>query len=351
LVVATVVWSVESSLSPDPVIWLLPIMLAMLLSDNTERQSDRAGCALLLAALACVVKLSSAALLGYSGILWCWCFARDPASRKKLLLYLSFAAAITLLLAVSIKRVSGCPLYPSPIACTLGESSVGADYAAAIDRATREFAKQGSKHAGSLAIVALLATVYSLKMCFKNEFVRHCLAGSWSGILFLLVTAPNPRFGLGYFLLPVAVCVATVAEWLDREWPALTAVTYKAVPALILALGLVSIGFSVHTRTSFRFLLLPERMASSVDDPIHAINRFGNTRTSLALIQERVAGMVVLHPQSSLQCWDAPLPCTPFMRAGLLELKDPKKGLSAGFRLSPPYLSLPPALVWAETHR
>src|SRR5215469_8206609 len=263
LVVISVTWSVESSLSPDIVIWLLPIVIALVLSEPTASKSERVGLALLLSSLVLTVKLSAAPVTAYCGVLWLWQFVRVRSGRKALLVYLGLATVIVLVLVVANIRTSGCPLYPSPFGCRSGESSVGAASAANLGKELRDFAAKGNRHMGWFVTAALAGTFFGLKTLRSDPFVLHGLVASWSGIVFILITAPNPRFAMGYLLLPVAMSLAIFVQWMNRRWPTFLSTGRRSLPWVTAAAALVFLVLSIHAASSRFSLLLPKRMASA----------------------------------------------------------------------------------------
>jgi len=335
LAVISVAWSVESSLSPDIVIWLLPIMIALLLSEPSPANSERVGLALLLSSLVFTVKLSAAPVVAYCGLLWLWQFVRVPAGRRALLVHLGLAGAVVLVLGIANVRTSGCPLYPSPLGCVSGESSVGSASAASIGKEVREFAAQENRHMALFVTAALAGTLVGLKTLRKNPFVRHGLAVSWCGIVFILMSAPNPRFGMGYLLLPVAMSLAIFVQWMYRRWATLLSISRNSLPWVTAAVSLTFFVLSIHALSSPLSLLLPTRMPRADGDPIHIVTqKFSiNIRTTLSLTKAKVGDVLVVVPQFHDQCWDAPLPCTAETWPRI-ELKDSTRGLRGGFRWS-----------------
>src|SRR5215469_7388019 len=221
LVVISVAWSVESSLSPDIVIWLLPMVITLVLSEPSTSKSERVGLALLLSSLVLTVKLSAAPIAAYCGVLWLWQFLRVRSGRKALLVYLGLATAAVLVLAAANLRTSGCPLYPSSLGCRSGEASAGGASAASLGKELRDYAAQGNRHMGWIVTGALAGTFFVLRTLWNDPFVLYGLAASWSGIVFVLITAPNPRFGMGYLLLPIAMSLAIFVQWMNLRWPTL----------------------------------------------------------------------------------------------------------------------------------
>jgi len=333
LLVISVTWNVESSLSPDIVIWLVPMVIALVLSEHSVSKSGRLGLALLLSSLAFTVKLSAAPVAAYCGVLWLWHFVRVRAERKVLLAYLGLAAVVVLVLTVANIRTSGCPLYPSPFGCRSGESSVGGALAASVGKEVRDYAAQRNRHMGWFVTAALAGTIFGLKTRWNDRFVLQGLAVSWSGIVFILMTVPNPRFGMGYLLVPVAISMAIFIQEMDRRWPALLSTGRRSLPWVTAAVALLLLVVSIHASDSRFSLLLPKRMPSADGDSIHVVNQELNMRTTLSLTKAKIGDVLVLSPQSSDQCWDAALPCTSETWQSI-ELREPTQGLRGGFRWS-----------------
>jgi len=333
LLVISLTWSLESSLSPDIVIWLVPMVITLVLSEPSISKSERVGFALLLSSLALTVKLSAAPVIAYCSVLWLWQFVRVRIGRKALLAYAGLATVVVLVLFVANIRTSGCPLYPSQFGCMSGESSVGAASAAALGKGLRDYAAQGNRHMGWFVTAALAGTFFALKALWKDPFVLYGLAASWNGIVFILITAPNPRFGMGYLLLPVAISLAVFIQWMNRTWPTLLSTGRRSLPWVTAAAALALLVLSIHAPGSRFSLLLPKRMASADGDPIHIVNEQLNKRSTLSLAKAKIGDVLVVVPQSSDQCWDAALPCTPETWQSI-ELKEPAQGLRGGFRWS-----------------
>jgi hypothetical protein len=317
LATVAIVWSMDASLSPDLMIWLEPLIIVTLLADPAVPEADRVGRAALVAALVCLVKLTSAPALAYCGVLLAWRFARHAEDRRKLAAYAAPAILATAVLLAANIVSSGCPLFPSPLGCTSTAWSVGSNTAATIQAAIREFART-SRHNQilPLTLVAALASAVCL-MHSRTSFVRHCLSISWIGIAFTLTVAPVPRYSLGYFFLPVAAAGAIV---LDRLALRLKGLREELLPimhrvlqrrAAFAVTAAAAVPLFVHTPAKIDALLYPRRMASVSGDPIHVVNRAVDKNGTLLLAQESHGGLTVWAPASSDQCWDAPLPCTP----------------------------------------
>jgi len=333
LVVISALWSVESSLSPDIIVWLLPVAVALVVCEHSASKSERIGLALLLSSFVFAVKLSAAPVVAYCGVLWLWHFIRSRGGRKALLVYLGLATVVVLVVAIVNIRTSGCPLYPSPFGCGSGESSVGGAFAANVGKDVRAFAARGNRHMGWFVTAAFASTFFALKALWNDPFVLHGLVASWTGIVFILMTAPNPRFGMGYLLLPVAMSLAIFVQCMNRRWPTLLSTGRRSLPCVTAAAAIIFLVLSIHAANSRLSLLLPQRMAGADGDPIHIVNQRLNRRTTLSLTKAKLGDVLVLSPQSSDQCWDAALPCA-LETPQNVELREPTQGLRGGFRWS-----------------
>jgi hypothetical protein len=273
-------------------------------------------------------------MLAYAAGLALWRFLRNKTGRRRLLSYSTVAACVVLLLIFVNLKTSGCPLFPSAFGCISADWAVGRDHAALVGEDTRNFAKLGGlmgRQMPPLVLAAIAASFVGLRSHWTNLFIRHAVAISWMGILFLLATAPNPRFGIGYFLLPTAIAIVVFARWLLAKIPAdisVGAANPRIVATGVLCLVLV---ISALKTANLAEIVYPKKMAGLNGDSIHVFNRRLNFWTKLSLVRERHGEVVVLLPTSSDQCWDASLPCTPEAITAPLRLLDEKQGLAGGF--------------------
>lgn len=116
-----------------------------------------------------------------------------------------------------------------------------------------------------------------------------------AGTLFWLISAPDPRFGWGFFpFLALLLAAPLLRPWVDR--------LPSAVLALVLAVILLDQGRRVIGQEGSglgNHLLWPA--------PPPAIK----TRT------QSVDGLPIHLPEEGERCWDAPLPCAPALDSGL----------------------------------
>jgi hypothetical protein len=117
-------------------------------------------------------------------------------------------------------------------------------------------------------------------------------AGLAGGVIFWFSTAPDPRFGRG-FILAAALLGASLTASAIAGYPRFA----KYVPALILA-GMTMVSIRGLGRVSADFLYAPPSAATyQVKGP---------------------GGRRIFVPKSREQCWDHPLPCTPYFNESAL---------------------------------
>jgi hypothetical protein len=310
------------------------------LTDKSAPAVDRIGQTAVIAALACLIKLSALPLLGYSLVLAVKQFAQHPTGRKRTLAYFTVVCITTSVLASANTKTSGCPLFPSSVACLSTDWSVGAGLAAESQAEIRQFALAGGflgRQTAALLVLALASTIIAVRLAWSSSFVRQVLGMSWAGILFVLVAAPNPRFGLGYFLLAPAIAFTLfVQRFLTRFLYLVYSASFTGwLPRVSIGAFLVSCVLVLAHVNDSSSLLYPVRMAASTGDPIHVLNRTTDRRENLLLAQDVRHGIAFFLPLSSDQCWDAPLPCTPSLQVDQIVLRDEGRGLAGGFVKGP----------------
>lgn len=321
LAIVAISRSVENSLSPDMMAWLLPGDVLMILTDSARPESDRIGHALLISALACLVKVSSAPALVWCGLLAVYYLFRKRTGRAKILGYLAASVAVILFLSYTNVVASGCPAFPLSLGCISADWSVGKNFETQLMSGILGFNRSGRYDAqiGALTALALISSVL-LYSRFSDLLVRHGLAISWLGIAFVFAASPVPRYGMGYFLLPAAMAAALALGRLGIRAP--------AIMAAVVVTG--SLAFLLRPDMTAH-LLLPVRMAGSEGDPIYVHNQTSRFRTSLRLRQESHGELKVWIPVSSNQCWNAPLPCSEGVSADRIALRNPAAGFRGGF--------------------
>ncbi len=329
------------SFSPDvPVAMLIGVTAWAILS---EASVQKPLVVLLLAIGTFTLKMSALPLLGV-GILY-YVIQRRCQLKP---VFLSAVLVIVLLIPnFSVASLtSGCPLFPSQLVCwnlpwTVAQKTnqkeikaiIGAQNISAkkSDRKKQsiilELAKkryQWFKLNRKLQFTVLLFVINLILgiVLFFNKNQPQIASIRWLIVLglvstsFILVAIPLLRFGIGYFLIIPVLWVIVIAQQQIEFYraffpPSLTKWLYFSL-VIGLIFGLV---IGNHRNLKNR-LLLPENIPS------------------LPLKTATINNVTYRYPKNfQLQCWAADLPCSSLPIEQEIELRNPKKGLKAGFRL------------------
>jgi hypothetical protein len=341
LAAVCLVWNVDCSLSPDPMTWLLIGVIVEALASETDSGATLLGSCCAIAALACLVKLTAAPALAYCSIASIVRWFRCKRGRMRLVLGLATSGVIVGVLCYANIGASGCPLYPLPAGCIDSDWSVGSRFAAGLTGLIGEFSRLPRR--GQIYPLSA-AWLFASGLCWycrgKDPFVRHALLLSGVGVIYVFVSAPTPRYAMGYCLFPIAVALAIACEsvwalfgrihrvepgglsgWLGRTWIARPlAVAFSAI--------LIVLTFKASAAQS---LVWPVRMPANNGDRFHLRNQVLNSWKPLRLTRKQLGTVWVWAPVSSDQCWDAPLPCSGWGGNEGLAVRDPGKGFRSGF--------------------
>ena len=211
--------NVGNSLSPDMMAWLAPGIVLLVLTDSEVPESARVGQALVIAALGFLAKVSVAPALAWCGVLAVGYMFRQRNGRGRLFACILASAALVALFLCANTIASGCPVFPSPFGCVSSAWSVGREYAIRNLAAVEGYNRSGRYDRQMYALLALSLSSVAVIARFRHfdSVIRHGLAISSFGIVFVFAFAPVPRYGMGYFLLPVAIACGVVAERV-RNW-------------------------------------------------------------------------------------------------------------------------------------
>lgn len=212
------------------------------------RSRPRAGDGLALFALAAVagtMKLSTIVLPLVGGCFYLWCCR---FGWRRLVTVLALGSALTVPEVLFGLRATGAPLFPMGALSTGGPSALTRDEAAEITQGIRAYAYVGDDlptlpadprailriwlhqlglpytvTLPTLVVLGVLASVILLRRERRSPAVFWTIACCWSGLLFWLLSAPNPRFGALYLTGTLALWVAderarTDAQ-ADARWP------------------------------------------------------------------------------------------------------------------------------------
>ncbi len=101
-------WHVDTSLSPDIMVWLLPLVVVTVIADRSASEADRLGRAVLISAMACLMKSTVAPIFAYCAALLAWRFIRVPEDRRRLAAFAAPALGALVLLIGANFVASGC---------------------------------------------------------------------------------------------------------------------------------------------------------------------------------------------------------------------------------------------------
>ena len=324
-------------------------LIARIIEDRTVLLSDSLILSLL-AATAITVKLSNVAFCGT--IMVFVMFGILSAAQRPLNHAVRFLLPLVVVLMVFCLRgivLSGAPLYPSTIGYIDAEWSVPLKHVTNERNWVYSWARQPKIHweqvLGSWAwfepwfqrvvgrttdvvfplavflVCGALALVVPCRL-ERIRFSRQCLL---SGIIpipilvalvFWFVTAPDPRFANASFMLLAVSAIVLLLSNIQLNVSKRGMFTVICIIFVVANLNLLCWTFS-HRWT----------VKNVSVDGWHKVKRVP--------LNEKVtsSGLRVYVPVSGDQCWDAPLPCTPYFREAL-RLRDPYD-MASGFIVHP----------------
>lgn len=365
--------------TPDMPVIVLSCFIAWLMLTAKLNEEDTGGNRLgavnhrllpvILSAWAMTIKLSALPLLAIS--MFFYLLGGGGKARKLLVSGLVVAIMLLPYMFTSL-RVSGCLMFPVPVTCIEGLSSLEADsvrrYSDLIsswarwsgptpeDTSFSNWLRTWIRNDKIMALL-LLASAFSLALMMRDRKGRKS-AVYWpimlgaAGTCFAMVKAPTLRFCLGYLAILIALLPTVYHGYVVRRIQrvggrAERSTLVLAVSVLVLA-GVVLSGV-VHDRFShfvrgFSYsvekghmaplsstLLLPPRILNFSADITHR-----GTADELHIIKplqverKRVIDIDYYMPVDTDQCWDTDMPCAPY-RLDNISLKAPGEGLAGGF--------------------
>jgi len=377
ILVVCFAWSFEVSLSPDVPVWILTLLVGWLMllarPDEAERSAGSglsATVVLIAAVCAMTLKPSAAAIVAIAGLFFL--FSSRQTWPVRLLQGAAASVIVVPMLAANIAS-SGCPLYPSPAGCLAvpwGVGKAGArDIAAGIaewgrwrEAETAVGVPAGNWMASWFTQPDKLALVAFCTICLVGFLVARgwragrgvlfALALAVFGTAFLMMNAPNPRFGVGYFALFPALLFAAVGPKIQN---AIGSWLSKLSGVNRLAYGLVAIAVVVAAHAQIREhrlmrsvngannaqmaedaslahrVLLPPALATAPGDLAITKNRKLSRVGPLELVSDTTNGIDYREPKDRDQCWGAALPCVPAQLDSDVSLRVPSEGIRSGF--------------------
>jgi hypothetical protein len=335
LLAAAAQWHYDISLGADLPTWIMANLVVwvayMCLEGKTRPKA--LWLPFLVASLGCSFKFSLLPLLP-AAVLFA-ALAGRKIGRAPIAVGAVCCLPVVLTMSANI-RTSGCPLYPSALACLPTEWSV--PFAHDIQADTTNFARRWilsqstEKEKLGLALLVLGGALVSLVQWRRRRtwFIPWALCAGAGGLIFLLWGAPNPRFGLGYFLIFPGLALMSAA-------PRLPAGNAARGDAALLVSSIAVACFLLANRSGGEYqfamnrFLLPSAMADEPGQRVHIFKRDNDHRAVLTIKPAAVGRFEFRMPVSSDQCWDVHEPCTPAIVDPNFRLKDSARGVGAGF--------------------
>lgn len=374
-------WAFEVSLSPDLPIWILTLMVGWLMllegrpevakGSNPEWNRSRI-LPFLLALGAMSIKLSAVPIVGIAGLF----FLFNSFGKLRALLAAGVIASLAVIPFFAANLVSsGCPLYPSSLLCLDLPWGVGKAAAQLIATDTMIWARWGGEMPPGTAAWSWILTWFSQKdKLMLLSLCAACLVGfvavlgwrlgkqfSWvlalslTGLAFLFISAPNPRFGAGSFALCPALFAAVVGldldRWVRSRFLGRHVLTHSISLASVLigmsALLALQAGWNDLKITrkveeynksqtpleynSWHRLLMAPALPRSPGDLMVIKNRQFDRIGSVQLAYERSNGIEYWRSLETDQCWAVSLPCSPIPIEHDVRLRRPERGFRSGF--------------------
>jgi hypothetical protein len=335
LLAAAARWHYDVSLGVDLPTWIMTnlVVWAAYICFEGKAQPKALWLPFLLASLGCSFKFSLLPLLPPAA-LFAALAGRKTGSAP---IAVGVLCCVPVILAMSANiRTSGCPLYPSAVACLSTEWSV--PFARDIQADTTNFARRwvqsrstGKEKLG-LALLVFGGAAVSLARWRKDRtwFIPWALCGGAGGLVLLLWCAPNPRFGLGYFLIfpGLALMFATRPVAVGKpQWGNAALLASGVVAACLLMANRLG----EERQFTVARLLLPSVMAAEPGQRVHIFDRDNDRWAVLTSKPASVGSFKFRTPVTSDQCWDIYEPCTPVIWDPNFRLRSGARGVRGGF--------------------
>ena len=359
-------------------------------SNGKQVESNARLLPLILACGAFSIKLSSLPLLLISLIFYCFDNTRIQISLLVRGIIVGAVLTTPILLVNTVS--SGCPLYPSPTFCTDLPWSVGSEQATQVSVIIRDWARwlgptpenssnwnwlmhwlPRSGHSLFLIITSILSSSVFLFIPRASETRGrlYIFMIALVGISFLMYKAPSTRFGLGYLMtLPSFTIALTIQSKLFLGMPLLMLFSFYnnfiivgeswASPLdkntinviilvfLIIVLAILFLRNNYQRWVQIPLLTMALILSVSVPSYHYLLQGYDSKVYSRLIVPMGIHSLVYpdqfeesyavnfkyLKPKEGDQCWDAPLPCTPYLTYSNVKLSNNQKGFGEGFSLT-----------------
>jgi hypothetical protein len=246
-------------------------------------------------------------------------------SRRVLL----FVAAVLVVWMARGYVTSGAPLYPSTLGAIAFDWAVPRTEVAQMATLIRGWARQPNPHwravfdhgawipgwlgrirsetvtvTGPLVLGACLVVLALGVALFRKARLNELLllAPVIVGLAYWFLTAPDPRFAHALFF---CFAIAAALIFLGSVQPLTSSRAFAIILCAVLALT-----YRGLARQAIRERATLAQISVDGWQPLPTARLIARTTTS---------GLPILTPAKGDQCWDAPLPCTPYFRADLRE--------------------------------
>jgi len=334
LIITITSWyeGLNSTISPDYSIIILAVFMGWLLLRFTE---DITLLLVILSAGAIAIKLSAIPLLAISFL---YIITSKQYLVKKLILSTVLGFFLVLPSLLYATKVSGCPLFPSGVLCLDLPWAFSSEEASNVSKIIREWARWGGATPADanwwnwlpdwsvrqlqatiqilLSVITLIVLISSKHQVLDRDSLFILILGG-VGITFMMVMAPDWRFGLGYLtVIPALGFALLLSKSYDKTIISIdrlsSTLKYLTKPALwIMLLIIWSVIF--RERTINWLVPLPLRQPE-------------------ILITKEIDGLKYTMPTNGDdRCWSATIPCTPEDLDNRVKLLRPEMGIAGGF--------------------
>ena len=340
-----------ASPSPDLTSTLLQLIMFVILvrgiADwlNGQREQNYSAMLLtILAATSVTIKLSN---LAYAAVIMAFVLAytwqSSPRHTREITRILLPAFIVILVWCLRGYVLSGAPLYPStigyvPVAWAVPKEEMVND-ANRIYSWARQPSTDWSIVLGSWDWFQpwLVRTATKNVMSIDYPFVVSVLFFVINVILFFLKKVKRPQFLEGSILIPVTF--ALIFWFFTAPDPRFANALFFLMALCMILEFLISIRTVVYRR-ALATILCAAFTLGNLHYALYAIQSIGVLKEISFSGYQAVAevpldkkvtqsGLIVYTPKNSDQCWDAPLPCTPYFNTSLM-LREPGN-LASGF--------------------
>lgn len=368
--------------SPDVPIILITIvvMWTILIIQNSKKNSSTTSRSklipLILSAGAVTIKLSALPLLVISSLFYVF-----NENEKKIRVWPFFIpVAISFLLLSPLFTfniiTSGCPLYPSSVSCFNFPWSLDTQDVKAMSELIQVTAQTSSpnpfvfsqnslfqwlvseKIFVCLLILSILSVVYLFQISKKYYIPGQSwlLVGGCFGSGFIMYTAPTLRFGLGYLvILPSSVislyCNKHSFDFFSKNLLSTKLKSDRLILFLVLILASLCMSTGLLWKSPYQLKVLAAVKKGDVSSSLKSQSQFllppnlqnlqwvhqsdqGDESLEpfdLELMHKQVNDVAFTMPKVGSNCWAAELPCTPEFINKDTKLRNPKRGIGAGF--------------------